>query len=214
METDVHHRFLAEVAPALRLAVRRYVRPVAPEDYHDLTQEGLAIAWRSSLALVRRGRPILPAPIVFYTVRRLRSGRRFLRSGRTDVMSAACQLDGNSRLISIHAEFHSPIDGDQFSALIDRLPDLSADSSAAVWNAWTWQPSCPAFLTLSGLCLHGPLLATDRLRSLHNLAYPHPGSSRSAGASPGKHAASGRIAPNSLPVGRRRAVPRASEPSI
>ena len=134
METDVHHRFLAEVAPALRLAVRRYVRPVAPEDYHDLTQEGLAIAWRSSLALVRRGRPILPAPIVFYTVRRLRSGRRFLRSGRTDVMSAACQLDGNSRLISIHAEFHSPIDGDQFSALIDRLPDLSADSSAAVWK--------------------------------------------------------------------------------
>ena len=148
METDLHHQFLTEIAPRLRIAVRRYVRPVAPEDHQELTQEALAIAWRSSLALLRRGRPILPAPIVFYTIRRLRSGRRFLSSGRTDVLSPGCRLDGHSRTVPIASGAYTATGPDAALTPTNCLVDPAPDPAAVV----TTRLDVQAFLSrLSGV---------------------------------------------------------------
>jgi hypothetical protein len=51
-------------------------------------------------SLERQNRPILPNSIAFYSIQRCRSGRRSYSGGRTDALSAATVLDGNSSPVS------------------------------------------------------------------------------------------------------------------
>ncbi len=145
MEEELHRRFLNEIAPAVRKAVSWLVNPVGSEDRRELIQDGIAMAWKDSVALALRGRELVPGQIVFYVVRRLRSGRRSCGSGRTDVMSPGCVLDGNSRLIPVPPD----LAGDEIS-LAAPLAD---------------QPGSPDIVTLTRLDLEA-LLSTlsDRQR--------------------------------------------------
>ena len=103
MSPTLQQQFMTEVAPVLAATVPRVVRPVGSEDADELVQDALAEACRAADSLERRNQPISPSALVFYTLQRLKAGRRSTGAGRTDVMSPGCQLDGRSQIESLDA---------------------------------------------------------------------------------------------------------------
>ena len=103
MSPALQQQFMSEIAPVLISTVPRVIRSVGSEDADELVQDALAEACRSVDSLERRNRPIHPSSVVYYTIQRLKTGRRSTSGGRTDVMSAGCQLDGRCQLDSLDA---------------------------------------------------------------------------------------------------------------
>ena len=96
MSPAVQELFMAQIAPIPTAAVPRIVVPVGAEDADELVQDALVAACEAVHRLEKRGQQIIPRSVAYYTIQRLKSGRRSTGSGRTDVMSPGCQLDGNA----------------------------------------------------------------------------------------------------------------------
>ncbi len=137
MSPAAQELFMSEIAPILVAAVPRVVMPVGAEDADELVQDALVSACEAVHRLEKRGKQIIPKSVAYYTIQRLKSGRRSMSAGRTDVMSPGCQLDGNASVASLDDAVHAN-DGDEDLTLGDVLAGRKDDPSqtAARNSAW------------------------------------------------------------------------------
>ena len=106
MSPAAQELFMSQIAPILMAAVPRVVIPVGAEDADELVQDALVAACEAVHRLEKRGKQIIPKSVAYYTLQRLKMGRRSTGAGRTDVMSPGCQLDGNSSISSLDEPVH------------------------------------------------------------------------------------------------------------
>ena len=111
MSPATQQLFMQQIAPMLMAAVPRAVAPVGAEDADELVQDAIATACDAVDRLERRGKRIIPRSVAYYAIQRLKSGRRSTGSGRTDVMSPGCRLDGNCSLTSMDEPLRAGDDG-------------------------------------------------------------------------------------------------------
>jgi hypothetical protein len=85
-----------EVLPRLKTAART-IPKIGPEDDEEIVQDATLMAARMMDSAEKAGRKFSASNISYYTERAARSGRRSYHSGRSDVFSAGCQIDGRAR---------------------------------------------------------------------------------------------------------------------
>lgn len=124
-----------EIMPIIVAVVPGQVRPVACEDHAELIQDALATAAMMLEALERAGKEPIAKSVAYYSVQRVKSGRRSYGSGRTDVLSAAAQLDGRAVMMSLddvddrQDEHHDGMSlGDQLAATVEDPATIAARS--------------------------------------------------------------------------------------
>ena len=137
MSPAAQQLFMQQIAPILIAAVPRVVMPVGAEDADELVQDALVAACEAVHRLEKRGKQIIPKSVAYYTIQRLKSGRRSTGAGRTDVMSPGCQLDGNVSLSSLDEPVHVS-DGEEDFTLGDVLASRKDDPSQMATRNADW----------------------------------------------------------------------------
>jgi hypothetical protein len=87
---------LNEVVPRLR-NVARTIPKVGHEDDEEIIQDCTLQAARMMDSAEKAGHPITAGNASYYAAKAARSGRRSYYTGRSDVMSPGCQIDGKAR---------------------------------------------------------------------------------------------------------------------
>lgn len=139
MSPAVQHLFLSRIAPILVAAVPRVVVPVGAEDADELVQDALVTACKAVRQLEQTGKRIIPRSVAYYTLQRLKSGRRSTGAGRTDVMSPGCQLDGNASLASLEDPVHVSDEHNEDFSLGDLLAGRKDDPSQVAVRNTDWK---------------------------------------------------------------------------
>ena len=119
-----------EIAPLIRGAVPRVVRPVGCEDAEELVQDALCTAAQMIEASERSGKKLFPSSIAFYAIQRAKVGRRSGYAGEMDAMSSAarlrCLVGVETMELPVGAE-----DAEEYT-LHDALADPHAEDPAQV----------------------------------------------------------------------------------
>ena len=92
-----------EVVPRIRAAART-IPKIGCEDDDEIVQDATLMAARMMVSAENAGHPITAGNASYYAVKAARSGRRSYYSGRSDVFSPGCQIDGKAR--------HEPMDAE------------------------------------------------------------------------------------------------------
>ena len=137
MSPAMQRFFMSQIAPILMATVPRVVVPVGAEDADELVQDALVAAGEAVHRLEKRGQQIVPRSVAYYTIQRLKTGRRSTGGGRTDVMSTGCQLDGNACVASLDEPVHVSGGEDDFT-LGDVLASRRDDPSQAAVRNTDW----------------------------------------------------------------------------
>jgi len=87
---------LNEVVPRLRNAARS-IPKVGCEDDEEIIQDATLMAARMMDSAEQAGRTFSAGNMAYYAAKAARSGRRSYYTGRSDVMSPGCQIDGKAR---------------------------------------------------------------------------------------------------------------------
>ena len=169
---------LEKIMPLIGGAIGRgAVKSVGCEDQEELKAEGCAIAAVMLDRAERSGKALMPASIVFYALRSLRSGRRsgIGGAGRVDAMSPAAQLDGRVQLTSLDEPRGIPDDDpDGELTLHDLIADRHEDAGAEAGRRIDWDA---ALLTMDTR-MQGILVGTaegtsnQELAARYNIAAP------------------------------------------
>jgi DNA-directed RNA polymerase specialized sigma24 family protein len=85
-----------EVVPRLRNVVRT-IPKVGHEDDEEIIQDCTLQAARMMDSAEKAGHPITAGNASYFAAKAARSGRRSYYTGRSDVMSPGCQIDGKAR---------------------------------------------------------------------------------------------------------------------
>jgi hypothetical protein len=83
---------------------RRYAKRVIRRrwiDYDDVLQDLTGMALDIYLSLVRRGKDVFYSPIMKFTIKRYREGRRFCGLNTTDILSCQTQKLGRSAICQL-----------------------------------------------------------------------------------------------------------------
>jgi DNA-directed RNA polymerase specialized sigma24 family protein len=91
------------VVPRLRNAART-ISKIGHEDDEEIVQDATLMAARMMDSAEKAGHPITAGNASYYAVKAARSGRRSYYTGRSDVMSPGCQIDGKARHECLDAE--------------------------------------------------------------------------------------------------------------
>jgi len=92
-----------EVVPRLR-ATARSIPKTGCEDDEEIIQDATLMAARMMRSAEKTGSQFTAGNIAYYATKAARSGRRSYYSGRCDVMSPGCQMDGKARHESLDDE--------------------------------------------------------------------------------------------------------------
>ena len=85
-----------EVVPRLR-NVARTIPKIGHEDDEEIIQDATLMAARMMDSAEKAGHPVTAGNVSYYAAKAARSGRRSYYTGRSDVMSPGCQIDGKAR---------------------------------------------------------------------------------------------------------------------
>lgn len=96
MSPMMEEMLVREVVPRLRKAAPS-IPKVGHEDDEEIAQDATLMAARMMDSAEKSGRMITAGNAAYYATRAARSGRRSYYSGRSDVLSPGCQLDGKAR---------------------------------------------------------------------------------------------------------------------
>jgi len=94
---------VGEVVPRLR-SVARSIPKTGCEDDEEITQDATLMAARMMDSVEKAGSTFTGGNVAYYAACAARSGRRSYYTGRSDVMSPGCQIDGKARLESLDDE--------------------------------------------------------------------------------------------------------------
>ena len=121
---------LKEVAPRLDHTIRHGVPAVGCEDAQELTQDALALAARLLHQAEANGKVVTASNVAYYAHQHAKSGRRSVGYSNADVLGSATQLNGPSRVKSMH----SPVP----------LPDVGEADFLEMFESEPEDPSCLA----------------------------------------------------------------------
>ena len=93
----------SEVYPRLRNAAHS-IPKTGCEDDEEITHDSLLMAAKMLESAEAAGKTLTAGNLAFYAIKAARSGRRSHYSGRSDVLSPGCQLDGNARFANLDDE--------------------------------------------------------------------------------------------------------------
>jgi len=96
MSPMMNEMLVDEVVPRLRHAART-IPKVGHEDDEEIVQDATLMAARMMDSAEQAGRRFSAGNMAWYAARAARSGRRSYYTGRSDVMSPGCQIDGKAR---------------------------------------------------------------------------------------------------------------------
>ena len=116
MSPMMEEMLVHEVVPRLRHAAAS-IPKIGHEDDEEILQDTTLMAARMMDSAERAGKTFTAGNIAYFATRAARSGRRSYYSGRSDVMSPGCQIDGKARHESLDAEIE--FDGGESGALHD-----------------------------------------------------------------------------------------------
>ena len=105
-----------DVMPRLRAAARS-IPKIGCEDDEEIVQDATLMAARMMDSAEKSGQQFTAGNMVYYAVKAARSGRRSYYTGRCDVMSPGCQIDGRARLESLDDEIEC--ETEEFGTLHD-----------------------------------------------------------------------------------------------
>ena len=103
MSPNAGNLLLNEVAPRLDNTIRHSVPAVGCEDAQELTQDALAMAARLLHQAESKGKAVTAGNLAFYALKHAKSGRRSVGQSNADVLGTATQLNGRSRVKSLHS---------------------------------------------------------------------------------------------------------------
>jgi DNA-directed RNA polymerase specialized sigma24 family protein len=103
MSPMMNEMLIDEVVPRLRHTVRS-VPKIGHEDHEEIVQDATLMAARMMDSAEKAGRKFGGSSIAYYSTKAARSGRRSYYTGRSDVMSPGCQIDGKARHESLDDE--------------------------------------------------------------------------------------------------------------
>jgi hypothetical protein len=92
-----------DVMPRLRAAARS-IPKTGCEDDEEIVQDATLMAARMMESAEKSGQRFSASNIAYYATRAARSGRRSYYTGRSDVMSPGCQIEGRARHESLDDE--------------------------------------------------------------------------------------------------------------
>jgi len=104
-----------EVLPIIAGVVPQSVRVVGSEDHEELIQDAIVIAAMMLDALERAGKQPIARSVAYYSIQRIKSGRRSYSSGRTDVYAPGTQLDGLAVVHSLDEVTNSAADDEEMT---------------------------------------------------------------------------------------------------
>lgn len=96
MSPMLEEMLVHEVVPRLR-NVARTIPKVGHEDDEEIIQDATLMAARMMDSAEQAGKTITAGNASYYAAKAARSGRRSYYTGRSDVMSPGCQIDGKAR---------------------------------------------------------------------------------------------------------------------
>jgi hypothetical protein len=138
MSPMMDEMLLNEVVPRLRSTVRS-VPKIGHEDNEEIIQDSTLMAARMMDSAEKAGRKFGGSSMAYYSTKAARSGRRSYYTGRSDVMSPGCQIDGKARHESLDYEIE--FDTEESGVLHDVIAP----------NGYTGQESDPAEETARNL---------------------------------------------------------------
>jgi hypothetical protein len=114
-----------EVVPRLRNAARSMPK-IGCEDDEEIVQDATLMAAKMMDSAEKSGRTFTAGNISYYTERAARSGRRSYYSGRSDVYSPGCQIDGHA--IHEHLDDEIEFDSGDYGTLHDIISPFDPNS--------------------------------------------------------------------------------------
>ena len=96
MSPMMEEMLVHKVVPRLRKSVHS-VPKVGHEDDEEIVQDATLMAARMMDSAEQAGRKFTAGNMAYFATKAARSGRRSYYSGRSDVMSPGCQIDGKAR---------------------------------------------------------------------------------------------------------------------
>ncbi len=96
MSPILEEMLVCEVVPRLRNAARS-IPKVGCEDDEEIAQDATLMAARMMDSAEKAGKTFTAGNMSYYAAKAARSGRRSYYTGRSDVMSPGCQIDGKAR---------------------------------------------------------------------------------------------------------------------
>ena len=103
MSPMMNNMLVNEVVPRLRNTTQS-VPKVGHEDDEEIIQDSTLMAARMMDSAEKAGRKFSGGNMAYYATKAARSGRRSYYTGRSDVMSPGCQIDGKARHESLDDE--------------------------------------------------------------------------------------------------------------
>jgi len=103
MSPMLEEMLVNEVVPRLR-SVANSIPKIGSEDDEEIVQDATLVAARMMESAEKSGHKFTAGNIAYYAARAARAGRRSYYTGRCDVMSAGCQIDGRARHESLDDE--------------------------------------------------------------------------------------------------------------
>jgi len=114
-----------EVVPRLRNAARS-IPKIGCEDDEEIVQDATLVAARMMDSAEKAGRKFTAGNIAYYAARAARGGRRSYYTGRCDVMSPGCQIDGRARHESLDDEIE--FEAGEYGTLHDVVSPFGHDA--------------------------------------------------------------------------------------
>lgn len=132
---------LAEIMPIIQGVVPASVRQIGCEDVEELVQDCIVIAAQMLQALEDAGKQVIIAKsVAYYSIQRMKCGRRSYGAGRTDVLAPGAQLDRRCVVVSLEqsVNMHGMQDDDDLTlgeSLACRMDDPATVAGRHIdWN--------------------------------------------------------------------------------
>ncbi len=122
------------IYPIIRNTIPQTAKPTGSEDYQELVQDATAMAAEMLDSMERSGREPIPKSIAYYSIQRIKSGRRSYGDTRTDVMNPGFQLDNAGSVCSLQA----PVQAEEDLTVGDTIAAKTEDIAAKVLRQIDW----------------------------------------------------------------------------
>jgi hypothetical protein len=144
-----------QIVPRLCSAVPKSVLCVGTEDPQELIQDAITMAAKMIDRVEHQGKlgKVSPSNISYYVLQHLKSGRRANSTSTVDIMASTTQLNGSSRLHSLHEVVALSEAGDEVLELHDVISNDHDDPSIKAARRLDWAALCNSLTKLELLMI-------------------------------------------------------------
>lgn len=127
-----------EVYPIIKGTVPRVVRPADGEDPAELVQDAAVSAAKMLDAAEKQGKIPPARSLAYYSIRRIKSGRRSYPCKPGDLLSSECRISHPGVLLSLDAEISPAGIDDQPFPFSDLVPDIEDSPAEHIAKYLDW----------------------------------------------------------------------------